>query len=78
MQFEVITRLVWPLFCLRVGSCGAGVSDKMRRFSYSVFACETALQCAVTIKYFDPDSMFNQQRFLNVWALAAVQFDICE
>ena len=21
--------------------------------------------------------MFNQQRFLNVWALAAVQFDIC-
>ena len=25
VQFEVITRLVWPLFCLRVGSCGAGV-----------------------------------------------------
>ena len=22
--------------------------------------------------------MFNQQRFLNVWALAAVHFDICE
>ena len=48
------------------------------RFSHSVFACETARRCAVTIKYFDPETMFNQQRFLNVWALVAVQFDICE
>ena len=32
----------------------------------------------VTIKYFYSERMFNQQRFLNVWALAAVQFDICE
>ena len=31
-----------------------------------------------TLKYFDLERMFNQQRFLNVWALAAVQFDICE
>ena len=33
---------------------------------------------AVTLKSFDPERMFNQQRFLNIWALAAVQFDICE
>ena len=39
---------------------------------------ETAQKCAVTLKYFDPERLFNQQRFLNVWALAAVQFDICE
>ena len=45
---------------------------------HSVFACETAQKCAVTLKYFDPERIFNQQRFLNVWALAAVQFDICE
>ena len=43
-----------------------------------VFACETARKCAVMIKYFDHERMFNQQHFLNVWALAAVQFDICE
>ena len=24
--------------------------DKMRRFSHSVFACEMALKCAVTLK----------------------------
>ena len=40
--------------------------DKMRRFSHFVFACETARKCAVTLKYFDPERMFNQQRFLNV------------
>ena len=45
---------------------------------HSVFACETARKCAVTLQYFDPERMFNQQRFLNVWALAAVQFDLCE
>ena len=49
--------------------------DKMWRFSHSVFACETARKCSRTLKYFDPGRMFNQQRFLNVWALAAVQFD---
>ena len=43
-----------------------------------VFACESARKCSLTLKYFDPGKMFNQQRFLNVWALAAVQFDICE
>ena len=47
-------------------------------FHILFFACETARKCAVTIKYFYPERMFNQQRFLNVWALAAVQFDICE
>ena len=47
-------------------------------FHNSVFACETARKCAVTLTYFDPERMFNQQRFLNVWALAPVQFDICE
>ena len=36
---------------------------------------KTARKCALTLKYFDPDRMFNQQ-FLNVWALTAVQFDI--
>ena len=44
----------------------------------SVFACETARKCTLTIKYFAPERMFNQQRFFNVWAFAAVQFDICE
>ena len=38
----------------------------------------TALKCAVMLKPFNPESTFNQQHFLNVWALAAVWFDICE
>ena len=46
--------------------------DKNVTISHSVFACETARKCAVTLKYFDPERMFNHQRFLNVWALAAV------
>ena len=43
-------------------------------------ACETALQlkCAIMLKSFDPETTFKQQHFLNVWALAAVQFDICK
>ena len=28
--------------------------------SHSVFACETALKCAVTIKYFDPERTFSE------------------
>ena len=42
-----------------------------------LFVKRTEVCCNDKI-YFDPERMFNQQRFLNVWALAAVQFDICE
>ena len=45
---------------------------KCDHFHKSVFACETTLKCAGTLKCFDPERTFNQQHFLNVWALAAV------
>ena len=46
--------------------------DKTCQFLHSVFACETALKCAVKLKSVDPKRMLNEQHFSNVWALAAV------
>ena len=60
------------------GRAVQGRCQNVIKFSHYVFACEMTRKCAVTLKYFDPERMFNQQRFLNVWAMAAVQFDICE
>ena len=41
-------------------------------FHILVFACETTLKCAVTLKSFNPERMFIQQHLMNIWALAAV------
>ena len=41
-------------------------------FHILIFACETPLKCAVTLKSFDPERTFNHQHFLNVWDLAEV------
>ena len=48
-SFLLEGRAVWDR-CKNVIKCDD--------FSHSVFACETALKCAVTLTYFDPEKRY--------------------